>query len=96
MDNEQREFANVIDRSKDALADMVDTIADWIRQGITQEAIYAQLAIMFGEDRDRAATCATVAIVELAKAKVAEWNAPDQAPRSCDRHACYRCEMEDL
>lgn len=83
------EFMAAVEVAKDAQAGMVRNIAKMMRAGEPAELIYARLAQTVHSDMAKAATAAMVALYRLAELELTP-------PKSCGRHECYRCQMEDL
>lgn len=83
------EFMAAIEVAKEAQAGMVAELVKMMRAGIPEEDIYHRLAVTAHSDLKRSATAAMVALYRLAELELTP-------PKSCDRHECYRCQMEDL
>lgn len=83
------EFMAAVEIAKEAQAGMVREIARMMRTGAAEEDVYTRIAITVQSDPGRAASAAMVALYRLAELELTP-------PKSCDRHECYRCQMEDL
>lgn len=82
-------FMAAVEVAKEAQAGMVTVIASMMRAGDAEEDIYTRIALTVNSDHEKAATAAMVALYRLAEAEL-------EPPKSCTRHECYRCQVEDL
>lgn len=85
----RQEFMAYVAEARHAQELMLGEIVAIIKAGEAEEEILYKLGSTMHADLSKAGTAAMTALYSLAEASL-------KPPKSCSRHECYRCQIEDL